>query len=167
MTEIAFHFNIPQRSRYLCQLLRKATGRGHSAVVLAPQMQHSTLLEALHTLDSEAFIPACAAGAPPAVLQRSRVVFAEAAVLPEAAEQMSHYDILVNLLDSVSQGFERYARVIELVEERADDSSREAARTRWRYYSDRGYRIERFDLRRTGGTGTARPAHSPARRQTH
>lgn len=168
MTEIAFHFNIPQRDRYLCQLLRKATGKGHSVVVLAPQTQHTALQTALHTLDTESFISVCAANAQPAVLQRSQVVFSDAAVPTEPSIQMPHHDVLINLLDNISQGFERYAKVIELVEERANSSRKEAAREKWRYYSDRGYRIERFDLgRKTVAARPTLPTHPPARRQAH
>lgn len=144
MTEIAFHFNIPQRDRYLCQLLRKATDKGHRVVVLAPQAQHAALQAALHALDAEAFIPACGADALPGVRQRSQVVFSETAVFADNQTETQHCDVLVNLLDDVSTGFERYRRLIELVDER----NREAARNRWRYYSHRGYSMERFDLRR-------------------
>lgn len=144
MTEIAFHFNIPQRDRYLCQLLRKATQKGHRAVVLAPQHQHASLQTALHTLDAEAFISACSTDAAPPVRQRSQVVFSETAVFADNQAETQHYDVLVNLLDDVSTGFERYRRLIELVDER----NREAARHRWRHYSHRGYSMERFDLRR-------------------
>ena len=33
MTEVAFHFNVPQKSGYACRLLRKATAGGARVVV--------------------------------------------------------------------------------------------------------------------------------------
>ena len=45
-------------------------------------------------------------------------------------------------------GFERFARVIEVVGLGA--TQRREARLRWKHYADRGYSIERFDLQHKG-----------------
>jgi DNA polymerase-3 subunit chi len=45
---------------------------------------------------------------------------------------------------AVPEGFERYARLIELVSLSQPD--RADARLRWRHYADRGYAITRHDL---------------------
>jgi DNA polymerase-3 subunit chi len=42
------------------------------------------------------------------------------------------------------QGFETFARLIELVSQ--DESDRQVARKRWKHYADRGYPIARYDV---------------------
>ena len=53
-------------------------------------------------------------------------------------------DVLVNLTESVALGFERFARVIEVVS--TDAADRDLARQRWKQYIERGYTIARHDL---------------------
>ena len=36
MTEVAFHFNMPDKTRYLCRLLRKAVSQGAQVAVTGP-----------------------------------------------------------------------------------------------------------------------------------
>lgn len=138
MTEIAFHFNVPERNRYLGLLLKKVIGKGHKVVVLAPPTEHDALKHALHTLDAEQFVPACSNNAPDNVRNRSSVVFSDTPL------ETPHHDVLVNLTSTVSSGFERYNKVLEIVDE--TEENKHHARERWRYYSHRGYPIQRFDL---------------------
>ena len=50
MTEVAFHFNVPDKMNYVCRLLRKATLAKARVVVAGPQQALQTLDEALWTL---------------------------------------------------------------------------------------------------------------------
>jgi DNA polymerase-3 subunit chi len=52
--------------------------------------------------------------------------------------------VLVNLGHAVPGGFERFDRLIDIVS--ADDADRQAGRSRWRHYADRGYAIQRHDF---------------------
>lgn len=148
MTEVAFHFNAPDRRTYVCRLLRKATSRGSRVVVLAPAPDLPALDEALWTFSALDFIPHCRANAADAVMQSSPVVLADAldAALP-------HAEVVVNLTDAVPQGFERFERLIEVVTAAAED--RAQARERWRHYAQRGYPLTSFDIAAVAGAPAA------------
>lgn len=139
MTEIAFHFNAPDRRSYLCRLLRKATARGSRVVVLAPESELPALDALLWTFSALDFIPHCRAEADAAVLAASPVVLA--ATLDE---RLPHADVLVHLGDVIPEGFERFERLIEVVT--TDAPVRQAARDRWRHYAQRGYPLTSHDI---------------------
>jgi len=139
MTEVAFHFNVPDKLAYACRLLRKATGAGSKVVVTGESQQLRTLDTELWTFSALEFIPHChAASADAQVLAASPVVLADT---PRGAP---HQEVLVNLGEGVPDGFERFERLIEVVSQ--DDGDRQRARARWKHYADRGYAIQRHDL---------------------
>ncbi|MEJ8835847.1 DNA polymerase III subunit chi [Ramlibacter sp. AN1133] len=139
MTEVAFHFNVPDKLAYACRLVRKATGAGARVVVTGEPELLRCLDTELWTFSPLEFIPhAHAASAPAQVLAASPVVLAD---VPRGTP---HQEVLVNLGGPVPEGFERFERLIELVSQ--DEPDRLQARTRWKHYSDRGYAITRHDL---------------------
>jgi DNA polymerase-3 subunit chi len=138
MTEVAFHFNVPDKLAYACRLLRKAYAAGAPVGVVAPPALLSDLDSALWSFSALDFIPHCSASAPAEVLAGTPIVLASnCAALP-------HSGVLVHLGEAVPDGFERFERVIELVG--TDDGDRAQARLRWRHYADHGYAIQRHDL---------------------
>lgn len=138
MTEIAFHFNAPDRLAYTCRLLRKAVASGARLVVTGPAEALDRLDTELWTFSATDFVPHCRARAEPALLAASPVVLADDPV------STPHQQVLLNLGAEVPTGFERFERVIEVVG--LDDADRLQARTRWRHYADRGYAMTRHDL---------------------
>ena len=138
MTEVAFHFNAPDKLGYVCRLLRKALTTQARVVVTGPDPVLRALDVQLWTFAPLAFVPHCMADAPPRLLRASPIVLAE------AAHQGPHQQVLVNLGESVPGGFERFERLIEVVG--LEDADRLGARQRWRHYADRGYAIRRHDL---------------------
>lgn len=139
MTEIAFHFNAPQKLGYACRLLRKAAASGAKVVVTGEAGLLRELDMALWTFAPLEFVPHCyAPSAPQELVQASPVV------LSEAPGQAPHQQVLVNLGTPVPEGFERFERLIEVVS--TDDEDRHSARARWKHYADRGYAITRHDL---------------------
>jgi DNA polymerase-3 subunit chi len=139
MTEVAFHFNVPDKLAYACRLLRKATAAGSRVVVTGDAELLRSLDIELWTFSPLEFIPHChAASADPQVLAASPVVLAE------SARGTPHQDVLVNVGVQVPEGFERFERLIELVTREDDD--RAQARARWKHYADRGYAIKKHDL---------------------
>jgi DNA polymerase-3 subunit chi len=138
MTEIAFHFNAPDKLAYACRLLRKAVGRGTRVMVTGDAELLRALDEALWTFSPLDFLPHCRASAAPALRAASAIVLGEdAAALPDAG-------ILLNLGGEVPARFERFERLIELVG--ADDADRGLGRRRWQHYAARGYAIIRHDV---------------------
>lgn len=138
MTEIAFHFNAPDKLAYACRLLRKACAKGtRTAVTGSPELLEA-LDQALWTFSPLDFVAHCRSDAPAGMLAASPVVLvpslASAPVLPTA----------VNLGAGVPPGFERFERLVEVVG--MDDDDRLNARQRWKHYAERGYTIVRHDL---------------------
>lgn len=139
MTEVAFHFNAPDKLGYACRLLRKAFGSGAQVVVTADAGLLGELDTTLWTFGQLEFVPHCRQpGAAPAVLAASPIVLTDT---PRAAP---HHQVLVNLGETVPDGFETFERLIEVVT--PDDEDRQQARQRWKHYSTRGYQITRHDL---------------------
>jgi DNA polymerase-3 subunit chi len=139
MTEIAFHFNVPDKLGYACRLLRKATAAGSRVVVTGEPELLRALDTALWTFSALEFIPHCHAASADA-----QVLAASPVVLADSPRGTPHQDVLVNLGGRVPEGFERFERLIEVVAQ--DDEDRQQARARWKHYSDRGYAIKRHDL---------------------
>lgn len=141
MTEIAFHFNAPDRLGYVCRLLRKAVGCGAKVVVTGPAAVLEQLDAALWTLSSTDFIPHCGLDVDGAVLHKSPVVLAP------STQSAPFLDTLVNLGESVPDGFDQFERLIEVVS--LDELDRKQARGRWKHYADAGFHLIRHDLQKT------------------
>lgn len=142
MTDIAFHFNMPDKLAYACRLLRKAHAAGHTVGVVGQPEMLQALDVALWRFSALDFIPHCGASAPAQVLSASPIVLAsDCAALPHTTG-----GVLVHLgeTDAAPEGFERFERLVELVG--TDIADRAQARLRWRHYADRGYTIQRHDL---------------------
>jgi DNA polymerase-3 subunit chi len=139
MTEVAFHFNAPDKVGYACRLLRKAWGSGARVVVTGEPQLLGDLDITLWTFAPLEFLPHCYGAA-----QGERVQARTPIVLADAPRTAPHQQVLVNLGGSVPDGFERFERLIEVVTQDEDD--RQQARRRWKHYADRGYAIVRHDL---------------------
>lgn len=142
MTEVAFHFNMPDKTQYLCRLLRKAVTQGAQVAVTGPQQALDELDRALWSFSATDFVPHCRADSDPAVLEASPIV------LGVTPSQAPHHDVLLNLDAQVPSGFERFERVIEVVG--PHDDERVQSRLRWKYYQQRGYALVRHDLSSQG-----------------
>lgn len=141
MTEVSFHFNVPDRTEYTCRLLRKATRLGSKVVVTGAPPLLAHLDRALWSFDPLEFVPhvMARAGEPLAARLRTTPVW-----LVSELAHAGHHDVLVNLHDDAPAGFESFARVIEIVT--ADEQDRAAARLRWKHYAARGYAIDRHEV---------------------
>ncbi|GAB3759855.1 DNA polymerase III subunit chi [Ramlibacter monticola] len=139
MTEVAFHFNVPDKLAYACRLLRKATGAGSRVVVTGEPGLLRRLDTELWTFSALEFIPHAHVGS-----AEAHVVAASPVVLADSPRGTPHHEVLVNIGGAVPEGFERFERLIELVSQEEDD--RLQARARWKHYADRGYAIRKHDL---------------------
>lgn len=139
MTALAFHFGAPDKLGYACRLLRKAVGSGAQVVVVADADSITRLDADLWALSATEFLPHCLGSAGDSVHNRSPLV-----LVTDASQVPDQSGVLVNLADSVPSGFERFERLIEVVS--TDAADRGQARSRWKYYTERGYPITRHDL---------------------
>lgn len=140
MTEIAFHFNAPDKQAYACRLLRKALAQGARVTVTADATTLSRLDTLLWTFSQTDFIAHVRLPATPHELNLAPVVLTADATVSE----LPHRDVLVNLGTALPGGFDRFQRVIEVVG--MDDADRQLARARWKQYATQGYDIARRDL---------------------
>ncbi len=138
MTDVAFHFNAPDRLAYACRFLRKAVGLGAKVLVTGSPGTLAQLDAALWSFSPVDFIPHCSLADDARLIEASPVIFSD------SIQPSVHRQVLLNLADFVPEGFEEFARVIEIVD--SDDAGRQLARNRWKFYTDRGYSITRHDL---------------------
>lgn len=143
MTEVAFHFNAPDKQAYACRLLRKALAAGSKVVVTAPADVLARLDNLLWTFSQTDFLPHVRVPAEPKTLAASPVVLTET-----PAQSVPHRQVLLNLGGQLPAGFDGYERVIEVVS--VDDEDRQQARGRWKQYTELGYQIVRHDLNLKG-----------------
>ena len=139
MTEVDFHFNVPDKLVYACRFLRKASHRGVPVAVTAPVDVLRQLDVLLWTFSAHEFVPHAMA------TDEVHVKAASPVLLCELATEAAHRQILLNLGDLVPAGFEQFERVIEIVSEE-DMSDRHAARGRWKHYASTGLKLTRHDI---------------------
>lgn len=144
MTEVAFHFNAPDRLVYACRLLRKAYLKGARVRVLADAPLAADLDQRLWTFAGIEFVPHCTSAAPAAHQARTPIVIGDL-----AQASLDGGEVLVNLSDQWPGEYARFARVIEVVT--ADPAVRTQARERWKLYKAAGIEPLHLDLQKSAG----------------
>ena len=141
MTEITFHFNVPDRASYACRLLRKATRFGARVAVTGAPDTLARLDRELWAFDPVEFIPHLLLKPGVEVARRLRPT---PVLLVDEPARAGHHDVLVNLGESAPAGFESFGKLIEIVS--VAEVDRAAARKRWKHYANRGYPITRHEV---------------------
>ena len=139
MTEVAFHFNAPDKLAYACRFARKVQRSGAHLVITAPDATLAALDRLLWSMGAQDFVAHCRSDADDDLVAASPVLLAV------DAQASAQHDVLLNLHADVPEGFARFARVVEVVSAQ-DEADRGQARVRWRHYASRGYAITRHDL---------------------
>ena len=141
MTEVTFHFNVPDRTDYTCRLVRKASRLGASVVLAGPAVALAHFDRALWTFDELEFLPhvLLRPGQPVAPRLRATKIW-----LAQDANQAGLHELLINLGAEAPAGFESFEKVVEIVS--ADEVDRAAARSRWKHYASRGYAIRKHEV---------------------
>lgn len=149
MTDIAFHFNVPDKLDYSCRLLRKAYQSGAQLVVTGTSDMLAELDHLLWTFAASEFVPHYRPGA---AVENDTALGKALATTPvllvESLKGCAHHSVLVNLGADIPDEFERFERLVEVVT--TQDADRLAARRRWKHYADRGYALQRHDLAAAG-----------------
>jgi DNA polymerase-3 subunit chi len=136
MTRIDFHTNIPDKLGYACRLARKAyAARGKVVLLAETSAQAEQLNEALWTLSGTDFVPHVMAGDPLAPETPVIVTVDENTELP-------HRDMLVNLTRRTPAGFDKFARVFEIISTDEEDAA--AGRARYAAYRKQEYPLTHF-----------------------
>ncbi len=141
MTDISFHFNVPDPMAYACRLLRKAVRHGAKVVVSAPEPVLTQLDTQLWTFEPLDFIAHIRLSAGQAIEPRLQ---ATPVWLLDSLADAPHHDVLLHLYPQVTAGFERFARLIEIVS--LNELDRASARARWKHYTQAKHPITRHDV---------------------
>lgn len=137
MTQIFFYHNAADRIAAIAALIGKAYRQRKPVLVYAPEAHVAGALDRqLWLQPPTGFIPHVSdssplAGETPVIITGD----------PDSALQ---HERLINLSEEVPPGFTRFTSVIEVVGQ--DESERQSARARVKFYKDRGYAIQYFDL---------------------
>jgi DNA polymerase III subunit chi len=142
-TDVAFHTGLADKAAYACRLLRKAWRQGARVVVTGAPEALNRLDVQLWTFEQDEFLPHArqrAGQARDALLDaRTPIWLADRVDDSHGADQQ----VLVNLGPALAPGFERFARVIELVG--SDDDDVQAGRQRWREYVAAGCKPKKHE----------------------
>ena len=141
MTQIDFYTHVENKLQVACKLAAKAHAQGLRVAVLCADASAAQQFDRLlWSVSPLAFVPHCQANHPLAA--RTPVVIAH----DDTQQNMTpaHDEVLLNLRDEWPAVFSRFQRLIEIVSR--DDADRQSARTRFKFYRDRGYDIRTHDL---------------------
>ena len=137
MTQIEFHFNAPDKLAYACRLLRKGTSQNQRLFVVGQEDVLKHLDVALWSVAPHDFVSHCQAS-------QAHLRSHSAVILATRLEAVDGVQTAVNLGPDLPEGFEGFARLIEVVSD--DTADRLQARVRWKQYTVRGYTLQRRDL---------------------
>lgn len=144
MTRIEFHFNTHERLLHTCRLVRKARAQNLRIAVVGAPVTLKQLDAELWRFQDVSFVAHCTAQDKPEIQRASPVALGPDALVWGMDE------VLLNLGDEVPTGFERFARLIEIVS--SDDHGRAQARVRWKHYKSLGYELLQHDLSKAADT---------------
>ena len=140
MTRIDFHSNVSDRLTYACRLARKIYVSGARLVILGDDEVLLRLDNLLWSFSQIDFVPHCYA---------DHTLAAHTPILlSHQLEGLSDYSVLLNMMDEPPPLFSRFERLLEIVDTKSPQ--RLAARSRYRFYRDRGYHLQNFDQKGLG-----------------
>ncbi len=125
------------RDAMACKLVDKVYRMQHNIYIHAESEQIAQQIDnVLWTFNPGSFIPhsICKPGKPSA----------EPVIIGYQEQAPEHHDVLVNLANDVPLFFSQFDRVAEIVD--ADENARSLARTRFKFYKDRGYELNTHEL---------------------
>lgn len=132
LTRVDFYTHAENKLRTACQLCAKAVAQGSRLFVYVPDADTARELDRLlWTTPATGFVPHCRPDDPLADVTP--------VIVSEHATPLPHDDVLLNLHPEVPSFFSRFRRLVEIVS--TDEADRQQARTRFRFYRDRGYEM--------------------------
>ena len=133
MTRVDVHAGAADKLQFACRLLRKSQAVGARVVVGGDRAVLDRLDVVLWTFDALSFLPharvRATTAALPASVERAPVWLADEPL------RCAHRDVLLNLGPDMVEGWEAFARVIDVVQAGEPDTS--LGRRRWKAYGER------------------------------
>ncbi|MCC7080713.1 MAG: DNA polymerase III subunit chi [Burkholderiales bacterium] len=148
MTTIDFYTQVADKHDFVRRLCARALASRARLVLWAPDRETcQRLSRMLWSVPATSFIAHVAAHDPLAAVTP--------VILDCEAGTFTHDDVLVNLRAEVPSFFSRFNRLIEIVAA-GDETDASAARTRYRFYRDRGYELRTHDMSRAAAAPNVR-----------
>ncbi|MBE2295721.1 MAG: DNA polymerase III subunit chi [Phycisphaerales bacterium] len=125
------------RAALACRLVEKAYGLGHTVYLFTTSEPRAVALDdLLWTFRQDSFVPH----------ERFPLTGEEGSpvLVGTAAPAMVEAQVLINLSDTLPEGFERYQRVVELVDQHPEVLAQ--SRERFRQYREQGCSLETHKL---------------------
>ena len=133
MTRVEFFFNGDDKLAKTAELCEKAVNKGRQLMIFTQgEAVNNVLQQMLWQQSATSFL--ASAKADEAISESSAIV------LTDNGDNLVHDDILINLQAEHPPFFSRFRYLVELVGN--DEADKAAARTRFRFYRDRGYEIK-------------------------
>jgi DNA polymerase-3 subunit chi len=137
MTRVEFYFNVPDKLAKVTELCDKAVAKGRQLTVFTQDDGMSKILQQRLWLHSAiSFLPSALPGH-----DTSQDV---SIILDAEGSNLVHDDILINLKIEHPPFFSRFRHLVELVG--LDEDDKVAARSRYKFYRDRGYQVKSTDV---------------------
>ena len=124
---------------FVCRLTEKALRKGHQIYIQAQnEAQAKALDQLLWEFRPDSFIPHLLVG--------DDNVEGVPVAIGHTDDCAHHHDVMINLCSHVPDHFSRFERVAEIIFQQ--ESLLKAKRDDWRFYKERGYALNRHDMRR-------------------
>jgi DNA polymerase-3 subunit chi len=137
MTRVDFYFNASDKLQVACRLAGKAAAQGKRLLIYASELETLQRIDRLlWTWPATGFVPHCA--------PRDALAAHTPVLIDAGTGAAQGCDVLLNLAGEAPPAFERFERLLEVVGR--DDGDRREARSRYRFYRERGYPIADHDL---------------------
>jgi len=141
VTRIDFYSNAEPKLEVACRLVDKVIQQHLCVVVYAPDENTARSFNSL--LSAHPVV-----GFVPHWIAQHALSSETPVVIAREDTEMAHYEVILNLHADSPPSFSRFERLVELVG--ANDDDRQLARGRFRFYRDRGYEINHYDLSKSG-----------------
>lgn len=140
MTRIEFYFNVANKPLLLAELVRTGLNKRRQVTVLADNEEKASEISAsLWQHEATSFMPNVLVNNALAALTPVVIHWQESVLLQD--------DMLINLTKAEPRFFSRFTHLVELVGE--DEQDKLAARSRYKFYRDRGYEIKNINHAQT------------------
>jgi DNA polymerase-3 subunit chi len=133
VTRIDFYVDVEDRLAFACRLAAKAMQQSVRVVVYAPAAETAERIDRMLWLaPPTGFVPHC--------MTHDRLAGETPVVIARGDADLPHDEFLLNLHDDWPAPFARFHRLAEIVSR--DETDRQRARGRYKFYRDRGYQIQ-------------------------
>ena len=135
MTRVEFFFNVEDKLKKLVELSEKAVEKNIRVMILTHDEAAAVSTQQYFWQQSGAFLPNC---------NKADALANQTPIIIDCEVDTSiHDDVLISLQHPQPTIFSRFKRLIEIVG--TDEADKALARSRYKFYRDRGYEIRSYD----------------------